>query len=352
MKLKINRNIIINWMIFFITLTICFVILEQIVRKIYPQYDPSGNIVFENKGDGLVLGPANFSGRQWRNSGDFNVGVEINQYGFRDKKDLAQSRSKDIFIAGDSFTFGHGVEEEERFGNVFQTLMKDSIQVFNIGISSSHFLNYEKHIEYAKAKGANIQNIILGVCMANDIHNYDALSKIEFRSKSSNRRSIKDWLNKKSCLYNFLAARLQSNQMLRNFLIKLGLVKNKVSDSSRFVYGEKKLESSADQLQKLLKNYNHLIVIIPSITNWEGEEKLKTKEEQDFFIAQLKKRNLSVIDIKSVFENHNNDPASTFHFQHDFHWNKKGHQLAGKAIFKEWKKMENIPLMINQSSEE
>ena len=351
MKLRINRNSIINCMIFFVTLIVCFVLLEQVVRKIYPQYDPSGNIVFEKKGDGLVLAPANFSGRQWRNSGDFNVGIEINQYGFRDQKDLVQSRSKDIFIVGDSFSFGHGVEEKERFGNVFQELMKDSIHVFNMGISHSHFLNYEKHIEYAKNKGANIQNIILGVCMANDIHDYDALSKIKSPSKPFNRLSAKDWLNKKSCLYNFIAYRLQSNQMLRIFLVKMGLVKSKVSLTASTIYGKKLLDNSANQLQTMLKGYNHLIIIIPLISNWKGERRRKITEEHAYFISQLQKRNLSVLDIKPVFESQNPDPVTPFHFQHDYHWNKKGHQLVGESIFREWNKKKN-PLMINQSSED
>ena len=316
---------------------ICVIIGELFIRNFYPEYNPIGNIEFQNKGDNLILAPANFEGRQWRSSGDFNVEININSYGFRDTKDLKESTSKDLFVIGDSFCFGHGVEEEERFSNKLQELLADTIRIYNIGISGSHVKNYEKQIAYAKEHGANVKNIVLGIFMGNDIYNYEDLKESRIETPlDSKKAGLKEWLFTNTSLYNFIAYRIQSVESIRNFLVKVGLAIDPANSFPQIAFGEEKLRSTANQVELIVKNHNHLVVIIPVITNWIGEERETILKEHDYFISLLREKNIRTLDMKVFFEKETKNPAKDFHFKNDAHWNRDAHQLAAEAIYKAW----------------
>lgn len=345
---KINRNTIINWLIFGVSMLVCLFLLEMVMRQIYPSYDPRGNIIFQNQGDGLILGPVNFSGRQWRNSGDFNVKININKDGFRDDKDLKDSSSEDIFVIGDSYSFGHGVEEEKRFSNMLEDIFfEESIQIYNTGISVSHILNYRKRLEYTKTKGGKIKNLIVGLCMENDILDYDLIVKNENAQNSNHSFSIKNWLNQKSTLYNFIATSLQSNRQIRDILIKIGWVADQVENFQVVKLSDSELESSILQIKELIKGYNSLIVLIPFRLNWIAPYQEIVFENHETFKELLKKEGINILDLKPVFERVSTDPLQYFHFKNDGHWNSSGHQLAAEEIFKKWQKLKSSEFSIN-----
>jgi len=65
----------------------------------------------------------------------FRTTVHINQKGLRDR-DHSYERIKDvgrILVLGDSFAWGYGVEENQRFSQLLETLM--SVEVVNAGVS-------------------------------------------------------------------------------------------------------------------------------------------------------------------------------------------------------------------------
>ena len=337
---KINRNTIVNWLVFGVSMMVCLFLAELAMRQIYPSYDPRGNVVFHTNEEGVVLAELNFSGQQWRNSGEFNVKVDINKYGFRDKKDLKNAKPDDIFIVGDSFSFGHGVEEEERYGNVLQKLFSEGEQVYNLAISSSHFFNYKKNLAYAEKKGAQVENLIVGVCMENDILDYDEILKAWESKIEAKGFSLKDWLNRKSCLYNFIAANLQSNQKVRNLLIKIGLVNDGIS---HYKYRESTLEelnSSLEALKKIIEGKNNLVVLIPSRMNWIEDRSEMAASTHEKFKLMLVENQIQFLDMKPIIEaNGGGRPLETLHFKLDGHWNIWGHEIAADSIFSAWKKL-------------
>jgi hypothetical protein len=159
----------INPIIFLSSNILSLLLLEFLIRIILPVYDPSGMLEFYQNQDGVPLARENSISRQWRNTGDYNVAVRINQYGFRDSKDLSLSTVNDIFVVGDSFSFGYGVEEDERYSNLLET--KLNTPIYNISIPTD-FDGYEKLIAYAQKNGATINHLIIGVTMENDLANY------------------------------------------------------------------------------------------------------------------------------------------------------------------------------------
>jgi len=136
---------------------LCIIILELLTSYFLPDYNPSGRFAYYTNDDGIVLGQKNFKGRLWDNSGEFNHEVKINKFGFSDEKDLSLSTAKDIFVVGDSFGFGYGVEENKRFSNILETMF--GVKVYNICIPGD-FNDYYKFMEYALKNRATIKKSV------------------------------------------------------------------------------------------------------------------------------------------------------------------------------------------------
>src|SRR5438093_353608 len=85
---------------------LCLLLLEFIVRALFPFFNPRTQIPFYATADNFYLGPISRQIRQATPKGDYDVTVSFNQYGFRDTKDLRESSEGDIFVVGDSFSAG------------------------------------------------------------------------------------------------------------------------------------------------------------------------------------------------------------------------------------------------------
>jgi len=349
-KKKINRNTIVNWLIFGVSMLVCLFLLEMVMRQIYPSFDPRGNVQFYKNENGVVTAIPNFKGRQWKKTGDFDVSIDINKYGFRDKKDLKYAKEKDIILIGDSFTFGHGVEEHERFGNRFQEMIGDSIQVYNIGISGTQFLEYQRSLAYAKNHGAKAKNILIGVCMENDILDYPSILEVEKNKEVTNWSGLKEWLNSKSCLYTFIATQFQSNKKIRDFLKSIGLIKDSLTSYSFDVPTDKAMNSSLSLLEELVANHNSLVILIPSRLNWLEGRAEDTNETHQKFKNLLKDKGIEHLDLKLLFDNEFKNPLQEAFFPNDGHWIKFGHELVAEEIFKKWQKLK--PSEILSTSED
>lgn len=72
-------------------------------------------------------------------SPEFTTRIEINAQGLRESEEIPPDKRpgyRRILLCGDSFTFGHGVEEEERYGERLATLL-DRVEVVNQAVSGS-----------------------------------------------------------------------------------------------------------------------------------------------------------------------------------------------------------------------
>src|SRR5262249_13214572 len=146
--------------------------IEIALRVFFPFYDPSGQVRFVSLDDGTVIGPPGAVLRQSKDTGDYDVEVRFNALGFRDEKLLTTATEPhDLFVVGDSFPFGWGVETRDRFSDQLQVILQR--RVFNIAIPGLDFDGYDHLMRYAEANGASIRNLIISVTMENDLDIYD-----------------------------------------------------------------------------------------------------------------------------------------------------------------------------------
>ena len=287
--------------------------------------------------DGVPISRKKGSFRQIKNTGDYNVLIKINSLGLREQKLFKTSTAEDYFVVGDSFSFGWGVEEEERFSNILDELLLNS-KVFNISIPTD-FNGYQKLISYAKKNGATINKLIVGVTMENDIQNYYAgLGKQSERAFTPldrlNLSWIKHLLQKNSASYFLLTSIIQQNSELREFFQQSGLIADNLKVVKNLMYNKERVRKSAKKLKSISSKFKTLALLIPSRGLWVGSKKNRKIADQlhKSFISEIKKLNIDYIDLRDTMES----PGSpmNLHFKHDGHWTKEAHNIAANELAK------------------
>jgi len=317
---------------------ICLLLLELIVRSTFPFFNPKAQILFHVQDGNFLLGPISQQVRQAALKGDFDLIVSFNKHGFRDAKDLRDSSERDIFVVGDSFSMGFGVDEDQRYSNLLQA--KLGRPVYNISIPED-ILGYSKLLEYAQNRGAKVRNLIVGVCMENDLRDYrNGKTAFEIWKESAGKnlsiptverlRRLRVWFRSHSALYIALTFAIKKNPTLQHLLERAGLAEDTGILMANQQFSETVLESSRDELVKLASRYNSVILIVPSRMLWCGPNRAEEAKIHDRFVQLVRQAGLPVVDMKPIFER-NGNPLSHY-FTSDSHWNPKGHLAAGDAL--------------------
>jgi len=310
--------------------------MEGVARLVCRTCDPSGGTTFAHLPDGTPIGPANFKSRQIKNTGDFDVEVDFNQFGFRDRKLLDAASAESLFVVGDSFAFGWGVEEDQRFSDRLEVLL--GAPVFNIAAGAADFEGYETLIHYAEDHLAHIDHLVVSVCMENDIHVYSMARPSQSFAQADEVRpfatigDFKGWLAQHSAL-RFAATRaVHSTPWLKRAAISAGLLTPNAQDATVSDVSDEAVTSSVRRLHRLIEARHAVVLVIPSRGLWIGQDdhRKAVRATHLSFVSQLRATGIAVVDILSVLESGDNPLA--YHFANDGHWNPRGHRLAAYAL--------------------
>lgn len=305
-------------------------ITERAIRFLYPQYDPSGQIRFiYDEQYNMRIGKKNFVGRQRKNTGDYDVIVRFNKYGFRDVKDISKIETKVFLVVGDSFSFGWCVNQSYRYSDQLETLLNKP--VYNISISNN-LLGYQGLIKYTESLNADVENVILGFSMENDLLNYDKhhhSQKLE-SNNIFNYQNIKKYLSQYA-LFNLFTTFVHSNQYLKDLFVKSGFIIGNIEGISKNYLDTVALKSTHSIIEEIHNKYNLIILIIPSRGLWIGNNIEIENKVHNEFVSTLNNNQINTIDLRKAFEI-NSNPLS-YHFKNDGHWNEKGHILAAKQLY-------------------
>ncbi len=322
--------------------TIFAVFLIEIILPIFfEEYKTTPKVKYYTMENGARIGTKNSKQQLYNTAGEFHVEMSFNDHGFRDKKNLRNSKDKDIFIVGDSNTMGHGVEEDKRFSNVLQKMLIEK-NVYNVAIPYN-IVGYINNIKYAISRGGNVKNVIVAVTMENDIYIYADNRELWSDSKKYQKdylSKMKHFLVDNSVIYRVATSVIHQNKILRNFFLAIGIIKPPLyvnaytGISNDFI--NRAVDSSVKKLE-YFKKFNTAIVINPSRYLWFNETKEKAKYKHTRFVKKLKENKFYVIDLKKVFIDYKN-PLKELHFPIDGHPNNLAHKISGEFIFNELKK--------------
>ena len=102
-------------------------------------------------------------------------------------------------FVGDSFTWGWGVEAMERFSDRVQALT--GRRVFNLA-TPTDIAGYGALLDYAQSLGARIGEVVVALCMENDLSLYDSVDgPPDDPTMNSTGWDWKGWLTARSAAY-------------------------------------------------------------------------------------------------------------------------------------------------------
>ncbi len=311
--------------------------MEYVVRMAIPAYDPSGHVKFvvgkastmEQVGYPLdQIGRPDSVQRQIKNTGDYDVLIRFNKYGFRDTKDLSESTPKDFFVLGDSLSFGWGVDADKNLSEQLGKITK--IQFYNIGIPGD--LVFQKTlIDYAKKKGASIKNLIILFSNEVRLKNYEKKTVIKASMETgSSLMSVKMYLMSHSALYFLVTSFIHRTPTLKQIAVDSGFLIPNLEGFQEREYDPLAVKSSSRKLANIAKDYASLVVLSPSRGIWSGTKRESVKKNHTELIRSLENLGVKVLDLIPAFEK-DGAPLQKF-FKNDGHWKAETHVLVAKLV--------------------
>lgn len=365
------RNFLIISVITILLLELCSMLIlalffnEQVYNvanlRIFERTTANG--VIDNQGADWVMPVKPNLEENW-NYNDFQVTVKTNNRGLRESFEVIDD-AVDIAFFGDSFTFGHGVENEERYSYQFA---QDPNFINKKVVSFSYPNGWQpEHYEYYLKKHPNLkpEHSIIGLYLGNDFDSdlnetiydresleistpYRVVSKEGFlRNRPDIYRFPINPLIHYSSFVKLVVIQLNATTLRENLfadkavetnrLNNIALEKGELEEDNRALIALQEiktlLQERGSQLTVLIIPQDYYFCkdkasahIHPDLAKQrsaliEGNNLLKATKKA------LEKLEIDYFDPSSILE-------ATDYFKIDVHWSAQGHQKIGKALAK------------------
>jgi hypothetical protein len=330
--------------------------------SIFKQTNKNGHI--EPNQSAVIPVKENASVR-WKTS-EFNVMVNTNSRGLREIFNVSNAEVAVAFF-GDSFTFGHGVEDNERFSYIFS---KDphysKLKVVNFSYINGH---QPECYEYFLRKNEDLRprNVIIGLYLGNDLDSdieetiYDRetnIIKLPYRyisSKGTMQLNPElyifplNYLVNNSSFVTLLASRIGKTQY-REYLYNSKLKKSIFHPNREDLeLGREDLKNnrainSLVRIDKLVRERKGRLTILIIPQNYfvdDDHANAHIHNDLKNRVKEIKQGNNILNATKNVCAELGldcYDPLAILNKQHyfkyDAHWNSEGHSVVGKALAK------------------
>jgi hypothetical protein len=126
--------------------------------------------------------------------------VRPNAAGFREREfnPVKPAGVYRIAVVGDSFTYGNGIRQADRYSDVLQSHLPSHFEVLNFGVAGANTPEHLHLVQYL-LKELNPDFILLQ-WYVNDVEDDDSSSRPSFRPLAPNH-GLHNWLNDHSALY-------------------------------------------------------------------------------------------------------------------------------------------------------
>ena len=272
----------------------------------------------------------------------FRTVVRINENGLRDRQHSyeRQNDSERILVLGDSFAWGYGVEESERFSQLLEEEL--GVEVINAGISG---YSTDQELLWYKNEGVKYQTDLVVLMIAgNDVgdNEQQLVSTIYYKPKfviedgqlvltnypvpkTSPQGKLVYSLSQRSALAFFLV------QRYFDFLSLYGQTKN-YSDQVNSPISSTNAETEpftltialVNEIKNIAESRNSKFMIVTTDRWWN----YPSEETYADFVARLKSDGFIVLDVESM---PGFDPDKML-IPDDGHWNQSGHAFVAENI--------------------
>lgn len=278
---------------------------------------------------------------------EFDVLITHDENGFRHQEyqNKASLCEHDVFVFGDSFTWGWGVDQGEGFTDGMSLLMP-AYCVHNYGIDSTgtavQYILFDKEVKKSVKPG----DTVVVMFFENDFDDNVYAAEVKngqvelLKRKRPSDRFIDRNLKKISYFYNFMAYKIDVFQLNRKRKKEISIARDLMTSGGQDPRNimEKHFLTALKKACADLKA-NFLLVYIPGQAELSESDIMKPEalaNEQAyrkalFSIADsLDIKTLDLLPYFLEYKNNNNNRVLTF--KRDEHWNPIGHKLAAKII--------------------
>jgi len=288
----------------------------------------------------VMTGRPGFDGYFSQNNGDFRVRLQLNELGHRNPEPAAAANGQ-IWVIGDSMTFGWGVERAEMYSEVLEKRL--NAPVYNLASPGTDICGYQTMLAQMP-KDALPRAIVVGLILENDVRMYDCPA--EARESAVQRKArpddssaislleIKQYATQKLALYNFFAVSLKRVAFVQDLLIRIKFL-NKPHVVNRRVAPEQLPALAASTVNELVRlnsmlpaSVPFLVMVVP--TRFEIRDGTQLyRDLRRAVMNELARRGIPAVDLLPAFTAAGFGPT---HFKHDGHWSVLGHRIAADAV--------------------
>ncbi|MBI3862248.1 MAG: SGNH/GDSL hydrolase family protein [Planctomycetia bacterium] len=259
----------------------------------------------------------------------FKRHVRTNVAGFRDDRPLDKTAPPGVYrlwFIGDSFTFGHGVNNpadrfSDRVGAALDRQHPGRFSVSNIAEAGISIAHVENLIKKSLEMDYEFDTVVYVICL-NDIEPY-VESNGERYSKMGKLRA--PFLIRDTYFFNLLWFRLKAamQPQVRNYYSDLADAYREGEPLTRFLYTLDELHSLCVRHKIELR-----IAIFPFLHNLGPDYPFAAAHK--VLIDHCRRQEIPVLDLAPALEPHLSEGLMVNRF--DAHPNERAHQLAAEAI--------------------
>jgi len=272
----------------------------------------------------------------------FQSNVRINDKGLRDRPHSyeRQNDTERILVLGDSFAWGYGVEESERFSQLLEKSM--DVEVINAGVSG---YSTDQELLWYRNEGIKYEtNIVILVVTGNDVGDNDQelVSTIYYKPKfvlEDDQLVLKGYPVPKTSPQGKIVYSLSQRSALAYFLVQryfdirssYGKIRGNSAHTSP---SESAASQPAEPFQLTIALINEMRAIAESgnakfmLVTTDRWWNSRSSENYQDFISALRAEHFLVLDVEAM---------SGFDMEEmlipaDGHWSQAGHKFVAKKI--------------------
>lgn len=288
--------------------------------------------------------------------------AKINSFGFRDSETLSPKKSPTktrIMFYGDSYTWGHGVNDEEIFTEKLKELFKQrKTEIINSGVSG---YGTDQEFLFFKQSGFKWSpDIVVVMLFTRDIEADNISSRLEngynkpyfqitpdghLKLMNTPVPKLKNHLSKEIPYYS--SQKIQYRFLIYTFFVqKFQSLKYALLKSNKTVWQwSLKLRQNEHQLgsqvtQKIFELFNQEVKKIGAkliVVSVYQDIHLKKNPSAAMFSMKefFHKNNITYLDSYDTF--YEASKKNSLYFKHDPHWNTKGHEVMANFLHEQLK---------------
>lgn len=379
---------------FLISTSIALLIGEFAIRLFYPQVTSPVQFFYDEKLGGMIPVPNQKGFKDHPKV--YYYEYQNNDIGMRDTRQVAdyQKYPDKILCLGDSFTYGWGVNDNETFARILEKkINKDTIAVLNAGVSG---VGTDYALKFFQVRGKELApKTVIYFYFDNDINDNKANAYFHIENDSiivneEHSYATVNALKKNKLVENKLYNWLSSNSQLFGLIrYNIGMMWNKkVSDANKAseagadaadnfkpveesqkdtakveaqkeknVAPDKKQPTQVSTKEPLYHTYkylsalaeetrkqdvNFLVFYIPAHTSLEEFQKSGTIGVENALNSYCLQNQIKFFSFRDEIVKVKN-PIESFYLPVDYHWNQKGHAMAGDYLYKILKQENIVP---------